>query len=249
MPIELNKGNGVEQDSPPDLMAEVNKLEREHAAGKKSGKRQATVIDIGVLPGKAQPAPPPPPVAEEDPDLAIMRSMQATMPEAAAKAMQQAASYEARRPESDEYFRVSPDPAHRTIVWLLERKFHVRSEDEEHYYQVDETMVGKFLGHKSKVTRYELRHAINKMGVAWILPVPLDSSLGHAKGVRAYVEKAETTWIKVFTSKSKVDWEAAGNQDLSPEYTASFPRMVVSAFGEGRIQSEDHPIYKAVCGE
>jgi hypothetical protein len=131
----------------------------------------------------------------------------------------------------------------------LERKFHVRGEDEERFYQVDEVMVPKFLASKSKVTRFLIRRAVSNTGIEFLIPVPIDTALGHAKGMRAYTEQAETTWIKTFTQKSKVSFEEGLNQEQMPEYSAvSLARMIVSAFGESRIQDESHPIYKAVRG-
>jgi hypothetical protein len=239
-------GNGQDTAS-PDLMAEIAKLEREQKAGRKRGAR-ASNLNIDALPNKAKPAPPPPPVAEDDPDESILRSMQASSPEVLAKVLQQTVNFEARRPEADEFFRTHP--TQKSTLWLLERKFNVRGADEERFYQVDEHMVPKLIGCKSKVARFEIRRAISNQGIEFLIPVPLDTTLGHAKGMRAYVEKAETTWIKVVSQKSKVVFEEGVNQELVPEYsTASLARMIVSAFGEGRIQSEDHPIYKAVRGE
>jgi hypothetical protein len=140
-------------------------------------------------------------------------------------------------------------PSEKAILWLLERKFNVRNDGEERYYQVDEGMVPRFLGCKSKVTRYEIRHAVSNQGIEFLIPVPIDATLGHAKAIRAYVEKAEKTWIKVAPRKSTVDTEDALNQAPVPQYSAKLARMIVSAFGEGRIQDEGHPIYKAVRGE
>jgi hypothetical protein len=240
-------GNGQDAAPPSDLMVEVERLEREKSIGKKRDKTKKAIV-LEALPNKAQPAPTPPEVAPDDPDEAFLRAAQATMPDAVAKALQQAVTFEARRPESDEFFRVHP--SQKAIVWLLERKFNVRGEGEERFYLVDEAMVPEFIGCKSKVTRFEIRRAISNQDIEFIIPVPIDSTLGHAKGMRAYVEKAETTWIKVQAQKSKVVSEDAVNQAPVPAYSSvTLAKMLFSAFGEGFIKDKSHPIYKAVRGE
>jgi hypothetical protein len=242
----VSPGNG-QDGAPSPLMEEIDKLEREKSTGKKRGKAKKAMA-LESLPNKAQPAPEAPAVATDDPDEAFLRAAQATMPDAIARAVQQVLTFEARRPEPDEFFRVHP--TQKATVWLVERKFNVRGEGEERFYLVDEAMVRKFIGCKSKVTRYEIRRAISNQDIEFLIPVPIDATLGHAKSMRAYVEKAETTWIKVQSQKTKVVFEEAVNQALVPAYSdVTLAKMIVSAFGEGFIKDENHPIYKAVRGE
>jgi len=230
----------------PDIESASTASRKRKAKNAKAEK----VIDPEALPDETQPAPDMSAAAQVDEDEEWLRARNAQTMKGAPPVSDSvlAVTFEVRKPTEDEFFRVHP--LQQTVAWLLERKFKVRDADEKPFYLVNENLVDRLVSEvKCKVRRYMMRRAVNRQGEEFLIAVPTDSNLGHAPDMRAYVETAETQWIKVLTERRGCKWEPGDDQKLAPAYSAiSLARMIRLAFRDAEINSMNDEIVKKLRG-
>jgi hypothetical protein len=115
---------------------------------------------------------------------------------------------------------------------------------------VNENIVDRLVSEvKCKVRRYIMRRAVNRQGEEFLIAVPPDSDLGHARSIRQYVETATKQWIKVLTERRGCKWEPGDDKKLAPAFSpVSLAKMLRLAFIDAEINSMDEEIVKKLRG-
>jgi hypothetical protein len=153
-----------------------------------------------------------------------------------------------RKPNRQEFFRVSRDPEYRMPMAVLELK------EEREVYCVTPEMASQ-LG--SEVRPVMMLTCINRMGQVFLWPLPLPTADGRVnswhQSARAAAEEAEKQWCRMAANMG------AGAYDIwrapegvsDPEWPKhDFRELLRLAFGNGRlIDSVDHPVLKRLRGE
>jgi hypothetical protein len=220
---------------------------REAKAKKRRTERKPITAD--ELPDKTEPAPQFGALPDDHEAIEWMRARNANTAKMAAVPSSAVlpVTYELRRPEDGEFFRVHP--TQQCYVWLHERKYKVRSQDEKPFYLVDEGLVPKFRELRLNITRFLIMRAVSMTQVEFLIPVPVDSNLGHAPSIRQYVETAKMQWIRVVTEKKGCSSQPADNQDALPVFhPVIIERMIMLTFVGAHIQSENDEMMKVLRG-
>jgi hypothetical protein len=151
-----------------------------------------------------------------------------------------------RKPNSQDFVRVNPDPAYSAVVAVLELK-----EDSETYV-VDLASVPDLQGECHTVT---LCTAITRTGTVFLWPVRVPDSDGRVnswhQSAAVAVQHATRSWVRVKANRS------AGGYDVSqatgsvsdpiwPDLT--FEAIFKIAFRNHYINSADHPVVRRLLG-
>jgi len=152
-----------------------------------------------------------------------------------------------RKPNRQEFFRVSPDDDHALQMAVLELK-----SEREIYAVVPEVAIA-LPGETRLVT---LTTTMNRQSNLFLWPVPLPSEDGRQlawhTSAREAAALARDKWVRMVANMGGgyYDiWEAEGTiaDPQWPEHT--FRQLLKIAFGGGRlIDTEDHPVLKQLLG-
>jgi hypothetical protein len=152
-----------------------------------------------------------------------------------------------RRPKNNEFVRVHTDPANTLITTLFEDK------DEGEAYLVAPHIRPIMI---AGVSVRMLALAVNQMGNAFIWPVPTDDTQSRRnawnESAREAYHKAKTDWIKLVGDRGAGHYRLyrAEGQLPNPRWPEgrSFPELLSIAFRNRMVDTEDHPVIRAMRG-
>jgi hypothetical protein len=151
-----------------------------------------------------------------------------------------------RKPSSQDYIRVNPDPNYRMTIAAIELK-----EDREIYLllpAVAQQIPNEFV-------MYTLYTAVNRQGVVHLWPVRLPKPDGrinewHRSAAEA-AELAMKRWVRVRANMALGAYEIFEAASTIPEPTwpgHSFQELVKIAFRDRLITNLDHPVIRRLRG-
>jgi hypothetical protein len=159
-----------------------------------------------------------------------------------------------RKPRTDEFFRVHPDPAYVVDAYML----HYRSERKVGTtpYWVTTDMQGA-LADRLKPTR--LFTCISRAGVTFLWPavIPAEHEGGGGGGRLWHVsaldgaERAKTVWLTLQSDQALgayVPWEAQGKLPDPVWEDKTLRELMEFGFKGFIIDSPDHPVIKEILG-
>jgi hypothetical protein len=152
-----------------------------------------------------------------------------------------------RKPHSQDFVRVHPDPAFRENVALIQLK------DDNEQYLVHADLVHELASEIAGATLYL---AANKQGVVFFWPVRLPTPDGKDfpawSSAREAAELATKKWVRLTWNKSLGAYDIceAISQSSEPEWPADFDYwgLIKIAFRDHVIKDLEHPVVKRLRG-
>jgi hypothetical protein len=152
-----------------------------------------------------------------------------------------------KKPNSQIFFRVNPDPHYCLDVYLFEDK-----EDSNRLYLVKNDVVPLL---PEEVKLYKIYLAVNTKFDPFLFPVRQQDETGNwnewHRSQQQCVEIAKKKWIRMQPNRSIQGYdiiEAAGKL-MTPKYPEkTMPELFKIAFKDAHIGTEDHPILKRLRG-
>jgi hypothetical protein len=153
-----------------------------------------------------------------------------------------------RRPRRDEFIRCHPDPAMSLAVTI-----YVDRDEQDEVFFVAPAMRGLLAGDLKPVL---LQLTINRKGVVFIWPLTLpsdDNPLGRSwhESARKASEIAKTDWIRISADKGLGGYRVrkAEGRLSDPDWPdKSLSELLIIAFADRIIMSEDHPVVRRLRG-
>jgi hypothetical protein len=186
-----------------------------------------------------------PSTSAEDPfDLSNLRLSQDFVETAGVKKL--LTTVPVRRPHSQDFVRVHPDPNYRMTFAVIDLK------DDREIYLLPPAIAQQLPGEFVTITLYT---AINRQGVVQLWPVRLPTPDGrinewHRSAAEA-AELAMKRWVRVRANMSLGAYEMFEAESTIPDPTwpeLSFQELVKIAFRDRLITSLDHPVIKRLRG-
>lgn len=157
---------------------------------------------------------------------------------------QRTLAVKARRPRSDEWFTVHPDPefSQETNALIVAADFS--------YYLVDPSIVPQLEGADYKVMN--LHTAITARGSIFMLTVGTGSD-GFSESLRAAVEQAKEGYVRVASNTAERQYDAfLPKKEIPPPVwpaDLTFDGVMEMAFKDRVIDSVNHPVIKGLHGD
>jgi hypothetical protein len=151
-----------------------------------------------------------------------------------------------RKPKNNEFVRVHPEPKNSLTTIVFEDK------DEGETYLITPGIRPLMIaGAAVKM----LTLTVNQMGVPFIWPVPVDDEHSRKnawnESARAGYHKAKTDWVKLVGDRAAGHYRlyiAEGDLPAPRWPERTFAELLAIAFQNRMIETEDHPILKAMRG-
>jgi hypothetical protein len=164
-------------------------------------------------------------------------------------------------PDREVYFKVKPIETivglngkriyqNTALVWLYNLPDGARiTQNEPRLWMIKDTLVSAFLEKRAKVEQYQLRLAVDKFGVPYMIPIAIAKQFA-ADGLRKVVAQAEVQWVKQYwDTKLGRMWDPADDQALVPAWPVeSFAELYLLALGPVYVETKEHEIYQRVRG-
>lgn len=152
-----------------------------------------------------------------------------------------------KKPNSQIFFRVNPEPKNSIEVYLFEDK-----EDSNRLYLVSNNIL-PYLDDQAKFNRIYL--AVNTKNDPFLFPVRQPDANGvwneWHRGQQRCVELAKEKWIRMVPNRSINSYDTLEAQGKLPEPKwpdKSIIELFEIAFKDTQITSEDHPVIKRLQG-
>ena len=153
-----------------------------------------------------------------------------------------------RKPNKQDYNRVHPDPAFRSVVGLIELK------DDRDIYLVSPAMTLELPGEYYPATLYT---TINRQGVVFLWPVRLPEPGGKQlewhRSAAQHAVLAMTVWARIVPNMSLGAYEVTPAPRVKDEPVwpegITFQKLLEIAFRDRFINSPDHPVVQRLRGQ
>ena len=152
-----------------------------------------------------------------------------------------------RKPRKQEWFMVHPDPALHYPLPLI----HDEMDNEFYLYNPELVAVGF-----DELVRKQLYYSINRQNVIFLWPVKMPDIDGRLdswnESAHTAAKEAQEKWVRIVSNRSLRGYDIAYTRnELEPPEWPDMPldEIYELAFGKRLIESDDHPILKALRGE
>ena len=152
-----------------------------------------------------------------------------------------------RRPKKQEWFMVHPNPAFHYPLPLI----HDELDNEFYLFNPELVVVGI-----DELVRKQLYYTINRQNVVFLWPVKMPDIDGRLDSwndsAHSAAKMAMEKWIRIVSNRSLGGYEVVYTRSKleKPEWPdMDLDEIYELAFGKRLIESDDHPILKALRGE